>query len=761
MRILNSLIILFLITSVYGQNIVTPVFVYKDGEASATGYSGSEKDILIDGNANPIVGWIKFQTSGIDFSQAVSVKLSLFVKSVRSPGTLNIYPLSADITAPESNVNLSSVKTGTTAVASLSIGTSLTEKMIQVDVTSIVKSTSFYGVVLRSDDGLSINFDSKEGNLPPILLVSYTFTGGPDKWLSGYDFPTNSIGDEGDFYIVESSNDIFRKSAGTWIFVTNIRGSTGPTGSAGPVGPIGLTGPSGATGPQGASGSQGPSGPAGIDGQTPVAKSIDKIEIKNNIELKLHLMTNQNAFAAGQYVRVIQNKNMGNFMEGVITKTANDSLTLTITVASGVNSIDSNWTVVPTGIAGSGSWVDGTGSVRTDSKVGIGIAPTTEALSVKGNIMLSGSSSAIIFPDNSIQNTAFTPGSYAQKTELNAVRDSVRLFRDTLNILRDSLSALKTRTDTKLAAIEKLLEHFSRNGNDIYITGANLHVRSGAGSTSAAVNGLGNLIVGYDESRRTGDAKDGSHNIVCGSKNNYSGFGGIVSGDSNAISGSHSAIISGSANSANANFSTVIAGTKNTASANYATVTGGNSNNATGQYSISLGGNGNYATGWYSSTIAGANNHATQNFSVASGGKDNNANGLYSGVFGGEANTAFGSVSVASGGDSNTVSGNYAMVSGGKTNISADSFTVISGGKANKASGKLSSISGGHDNFTTGEYSSISSGAFNTASGKGATVTGGHTNTASGDYSSISGGANRDGTIGMYNWQAGSLFEEH
>jgi hypothetical protein len=752
--------ILFLISSVYGQSIVTPVFVYKDGEASATGYSGSEKDILIDGNANPIVGWIKFQTSGIDFSQAVSVKMSFFVKSVNSPGTLYIYPLSADITAPENNVYLSSIKTGATAVASLTIGTALTEKMVQFDITSIAKSDPFYGVVLKSDDGLSINFDSKEGNLPPTLLVSYTFTGSSAKWLSGFDLPTNSIGDEGDFYIVGSSNDIFRKSSDSWVFLTNIRGSTGPTGATGPAGPMGLTGPAGATGLQGASGLPGQSGPSGIDGQTPVANSIDKIEIKNNIELKLRLVTNQRAFAAGQYVRIIQDRNNANFMEGLITKIANDSLTLTISLASGVNSIDSNWTVVPTGIAGSTSWVDGTGSVRTDSKVGIGMAPTTGALSVKGNIMLSGGSSAIVFPDNSIQNTAFTPGSYVQKTELNVIRDSLHLLRDSLNFFRDSLSALKTRTDTKLAAIEKLLEHFSRSGSNIYITGANLHVRSGAGSTAAAVNGLGNLIVGYDETRKSGDAKSGSHNIVCGVKNNYSGFGGIVSGDSNAISGNHSTIISGSANIANANFSTVIAGTKNTANANYATVTGGNSNNATGQYSITLGGNGNYASGWYSSTIAGANNHATQNYSVVSGGKDNNANGLYSGVFGGEANTAFGYSSVASGGDSNTASGSYAVVNGGKTNMSADSFTVVSGGKTNKASGKLSSISGGHDNFTTGEYSSISSGAFNTASGKGATVTGGHTNTASGEYSSISGGANRDSTVGIYDWQAGSLFEE-
>ena len=55
--------------------------------------------------------------------------------------------------------------------------------------------------------------------------------------------------------------------------------------------------------------------------------------------------------------------------------------------------------------------------------------------------------------------------------------------------------------EDKVVLLEQLLQHFSRDGNDIYIDGANLHVRDGSGDTDGTVNGLGNLIVGYNESR--------------------------------------------------------------------------------------------------------------------------------------------------------------------------------------------------------------------------------------------------------------------
>jgi len=50
------------------------------------------------------------------------------------------------------------------------------------------------------------------------------------------------------------------------------------------------------------------------------------------------------------------------------------------------------------------------------------------------------------------------------------------------------------------------------------------------------VNGLGNLIIGYNELRGSGDNRIGSHNLILGSKNNFASYGGMVAGTLNDIS---------------------------------------------------------------------------------------------------------------------------------------------------------------------------------------------------------------------------------
>jgi hypothetical protein len=38
-----------------------------------------------------------------------------------------------------------------------------------------------------------------------------------------------------------------------------------------------------------------------------------------------------------------------------------------------------------------------------------------------------------------------------------------------------------------------------QTGNDVYFDGCNVHVRSGSGATDGQINGLGNLIIGYNK----------------------------------------------------------------------------------------------------------------------------------------------------------------------------------------------------------------------------------------------------------------------
>ena len=92
----------------------------------------------------------------------------------------------------------------------------------------------------------------------------------------------------------------------------------------------------------------------------------------------------------------------------------------------------------------------------------------------------------------------------------------------------------------RVAALEQLLKPFSRAGTEVFITGANLHLVNGLGETDcrdedfkpipACPNGLGNLIVGYNEPREIGgpDIRTGSHNVVVGLGHNFSSFGGFV-----------------------------------------------------------------------------------------------------------------------------------------------------------------------------------------------------------------------------------------
>lgn len=132
------------------------------------------------------------------------------------------------------------------------------------------------------------------------------------------------------------------------------------------------------------------------------------------------------------------------------------------------------------------------------------------------------------------------------------------------------------------------------NGPHIIFKGVNVHVQSGSGATNTTTpttTGLGNLIIGYNETDPSvGLARNGSHNLVGGQLNSFSSFGGLVLGVRNVISGQHAAILSGERNTASGLKSSILGGDVNTASGQSSTVFGGfsntGSNAASGQYSI-------------------------------------------------------------------------------------------------------------------------------------------------------------------------------
>jgi hypothetical protein len=200
----------------------------------------------------------------------------------------------------------------------------------------------------------------------------------------------------------------------------------------------------------------------------------------------------------------------------------------------------------------------------------------------------------------------------------------------------------------------EVLQYFTRAGSDIFITGANLHLVNGVGAT-ATQNGLGNLILGYNEVRGSGDDRSGSHMLVVGSENNYSRSGGIVAGLHNEASGDFASAVGGQYNTASGLYSSVLGGFQNTASGLYASTSGGFENIASGGSASVSGGLGNVASGPFASVSGGAGNTASGFESAVSGGTSNLASGGDASVSGGSTNTAGGDSSAVSGGASVTV----------------------------------------------------------------------------------------------------------
>src|SRR4029450_2688389 len=133
------------------------------------------------------------------------------------------------------------------------------------------------------------------------------------------------------------------------------------------------------------------------------------------------------------------------------------------------------------------------------------------------------------------------------------------------------LPARVAALEDKLAAVT-----FDATANELVITGANLRIGNGLG-TRDTTNGLGNLIVGYNESRqeisgcsgstepRCIDNRTGSHDVVVGRFNNFSSFGGLVVGFFNEISGRYASVSGGVLNTASGVTASVSGGVNNTA----------------------------------------------------------------------------------------------------------------------------------------------------------------------------------------------------
>ncbi len=229
-----------------------------------------------------------------------------------------------------------------------------------------------------------------------------------------------------------------------------------------------------------------------------------------------------------------------------------------------------------------------------------------------------------------------------QANDVNGFDARVDALLEVVTAQADEIADLQAQVATLEAGIVPNLGTYLRIDETnpqrptAWFEAVNVMVVNGTGTTAGVTNGLGNLIVGYDEFfGGPDDNKGGSHNLVVGPAHNYSSFGGFVAGVHNSLL------------------------------AENATVSGGS---------------GNTAQGLRSSVSGGRDNAASEIFSSVSGGRDNAASGIWSSV---------------SGGTNNTAEGPFASVSGGHENTASGPRSSVSGGEANTASGQQSSVSGG------------------------------------------------------------------
>ena len=205
----------------------------------------------------------------------------------------------------------------------------------------------------------------------------------------------------------------------------------------------------------------------------------------------------------------------------------------------------------------------------------------------------------------------------------------------TLQQLANRVSALETNAgvlDTRTSALETKTQFVSVPADgEMHIVGTNLHIENGLGATNGVpgdpvnisnqvVNGKGNLILGYNAFRGSGDNRTGSHNVILGDQNNYSSFGGLVAGAYNEISAPYTTVSGGYHNIAGYNLAAVSGGYFNTASNFSAVVSGGSYNTASGFSASVSGGLFNTAGGGDASVSGGVLINATGDTAWAAGG---------------------------------------------------------------------------------------------------------------------------------------------
>lgn len=279
----------------------------------------------------------------------------------------------------------------------------------------------------------------------------------------------------------------------------------------------------------------------------------------------------------------------------------------------------------------------------------------------------------------------------------------------TIMALQTQVASLQNEVDSLEAGLVPGLASYvsvNTDADEVVFSAANVHINNGLNS-SYSTNGLGNLIVGYNEGSSDDNLeRSGSHNLVMGVTNDYTGASSIVTGQSNKMYATEG-IVTGVNNVVTGIRSAVIGGNNNSAGGEMCVVIGGQSNDAVGSSAAIIGGNDNTASGVHSLVAGGTLNTAAGSWDAVLGGELCTTTGMKSTVSGGYNNTAEADHSVIFGGNNNLVHSSAASydgygIYGGKENEAYDGY--IYGGRLNVNRGQENVIVGGHRNEILYDY---------------------------------------------------------
>lgn len=243
-----------------------------------------------------------------------------------------------------------------------------------------------------------------------------------------------------------------------------------------------------------------------------------------------------------------------------------------------------------------------------------------------------------------------------------------------VNVLEAKLSQMENRLATlqnsNAMAIDPYVTVQTAGTPKVVFSGVNVQIVNGLGRTDS-INGLGNLIIGYDKERSPvspafQECSIGG-TVTWANDINYNSqlctaAGGVMA--TNHKNGSHYLIVGDEHNYSQ--YSGVVFGHRNTSNRAWATVTGGHQNHAGGEAASVSGGQRGLAQGTWSSITGGLLNYADGAGSSVNGGERNAA-------------TARAGASIC-GGVQNAASGDYSHVSGGMNNAAQFGISSILGG---------------------------------------------------------------------------------